>query len=88
MTTNTFKELCFKDKVSYILCIIAFVFGMVLTTIGIFLPPAGEISGSVISVIGMFLSWSGGVIGISMHYRNEFEKIKSDIYSGKKEDDK
>lgn len=76
---NNFANLSIKDKVSLVLCILAFVFGMVLTILGMTLPPLGEIHPSVITCLGMFLTFSGSILGISMHYKLEMEKFKSDI---------
>lgn len=76
---KTWKELGFKDKISYVLCVCSFVFGITLTCIGIFIPPPGEIHGSVLTVIGMFLTFCGSILGISQHYKVELEKIKAEI---------
>ena len=73
------KELCFKNKLSFILCIIAFVFGIILASVGMILPPLGVIDGSVITCFGMLLTFVGSILGISQHYAVELEKIKSEI---------
>lgn len=76
---NMWKELCFKNKLSFILCIIAFSFGIILASVGMILPPLGVIDGSVITCFGMLLTFVGSILGISQHYAIELEKIKSEI---------
>lgn len=39
-------------------------FGCILTAIGFFLPPAGEISNSVLWVLGQCLIYAGSVFGL------------------------
>lgn len=76
---RTFSDLTIKDKVSLILCIVSFVFGMILSILGLIMPPMGEIHPSVITTLGMFLTFSGSILGISLHYKLELEKFKSEI---------
>ena len=75
----TFKDLHIKDKISYILCCASFVCGTVLTFIGLFVDPLGEIDASVISSLGCFLSFSGALIGISTHYSTELHTFKTEV---------
>lgn len=74
-----FKDLGYKDRLSYILCIVAFIVGVILTFAGFFVPPTGIVDGSVISIIGIFLSYAFAVIGVSLHYSVELEKFKSEM---------
>lgn len=76
---NNFSSLSIKDKVSLILCVLAFVFGMILSILGMSMEPVGEIHPSVITTLGMFLTFSGSILGISMHYKLELEKFKSEL---------
>ena len=76
---NMWKELCFKNKLRCILCIFAFAFGIILTSVGMILPPLGVIDGSVITCFCMLLIFVGSILGISQHYAIELEKIKSEI---------
>lgn len=76
---NNFSSLSIKDKVSLILCVLAFVFGMFLSILGMSMEPVGEIHPSVITTLGMFLTFSGSILGISMHYKLELEKFKSEL---------
>lgn len=75
----TFKDLPIKDKISYILCCASFICGTTLTFIGLFVDPLGEIDASVISSLGIFLTFSGSLIGISVHYSTELNHFKSKV---------
>lgn len=75
----TFKDLPIKDKISYILCCASFVCGTVLTFIGLFVDPLGEIDASVISSLGIFLTFSGSLIGLNVHYSSELTHFKSEV---------
>lgn len=73
------KELSFKDKLSYILCISSFIIGVLLTVAGFIVAPLGEVDASVLTSLGLFLSFSGSIIGITQHYSMELDKFKSSI---------
>ena len=73
------KELSFKDKLSYILCISSFIIGVLLTIAGFVVNPLGEVDASVLTSLGLFLSFSGSIIGITQHYSMELDKFKSSI---------
>ena len=79
MASKTFKELSYRDKVAYVLCITGFVAGLGLCVAGMCIPPEGEISGSVLTALGMLLTFAGSVLGISLKYKTELEKIKSEV---------
>lgn len=69
----------FKDKLSSVLCVASFISGIALIIASMFIPPHGVIDTSVLTALGMLLTWSGSIIGISQHYGNELEKIKSQL---------
>ena len=73
------KELSFKDKLSYVLCIFSFIIGVLLTIAGFVVNPLGDIDASVLTSLGLFLSFSGSIIGITQHYSMELDKFKSSI---------
>lgn len=75
----TFKDLPIKDKISYILCCASFVCGTVLTFLGMFIDPVGEIHSTVLTSLGVFLSFSGAIIGISTHYSTELTNFKTEV---------
>lgn len=64
---------------SYILCIASFTVGVLLTFLGMFISPIGEIDSSVLTSLGIFLSFSGALIGINTHYSTQLENFKSEI---------
>ena len=73
------KELSFKDKLSYILCIFSFSIGVLLTIAGFIVNPLGDIDASVLTSLGLFLSFSGSIIGITQHYSQQLENFKTEI---------
>ena len=73
------KELTFKDKLSYILCIFSFIIGVMLTIAGFIVNPLGDIDASVLTSLGLFLSFSGSIIGITQHYSQQLENFKTEI---------
>lgn len=73
------KELTFKDKLSYILCIFSFIIGVLLTVAGFIVNPLGDIDASVLTSLGLFLSFSGSIIGITQHYSQQLENFKTEI---------
>ena len=73
------KELSFKDKLSYILCIFSFIIGVLLTIAGFIVNPLGDIDASVLTSLGLFLSFSGSIIGITQHYSQQLENFKTEI---------
>ena len=82
LTMNKFicwKELSFKDKLSYILCIFSFIVGVLLTIAGFIVNPLGDIDASVLTSLGLFLSFSGSIIGITQHYSQQLENFKTEI---------
>lgn len=68
-----------KDKISYFLCIASFTIGAILTFLGFFVSPVGEIHSSVLTSLGIFLTFSGSLIGISAVYSNELHTFKTEV---------
>lgn len=54
-----------KDTVTVWSAICMLAFGVVLTTIGFFIEPTGEVHDSVLWVLGQTLLYSGGALGIA-----------------------
>lgn len=80
------KELSFKDKLSYILCIFSFIIGVMLTIAGFIVRPLGEVDASVLTSLGLFLSFSGSIIGITQHYSHQLESFKAEIRTRQEKD--
>ena len=58
-----------KDNVTVFSAIAMLVFGCVLTTIGFFLEPMGEVHDSVLWVLGQCFIYAGGALGIANYVR-------------------
>lgn len=89
LTMNNFvywKQLRFKDKLSYILCIFSFIIGVLLTITGFIVSPIGEVDASVLTSLGLFLSFSGSIIGITQHYSQQLDNFKMEIRSQQEKD--
>ena len=89
LTMNNFvywKQLSFKDKLSYILCIFSFIIGVLLTITGFIVSPIGEVDASVLTSLGLFLSFSGSIIGITQHYSQQLDNFKIEIRSQQEKD--
>ena len=80
------KQLSFKDKLSYILCIFSFIIGVLLTITGFIVSPIGEVDASVLTSLGLFLSFSGSIIGITQHYSQQLDNFKIEIRSQQEKD--
>ena len=62
------------------LCVL--IAGIVLSFIGIYMPPLGEIHASVLTLVGEFLTFSGSALGIGSYTTIQLQKIK---HAAKKE---
>jgi len=58
-----------KDTVTVWSAICMLTFGVILTTIGFFIEPTGEVHDSVLWVLGQTLLYSGGALGIANYAR-------------------
>lgn len=56
--------------------------GIVLSFIGIYMPPLGEIHASILTLVGEFLTFSGSALGIGSYTTIQIQKIK---HAAKKE---
>lgn len=78
-----------KDKISYLMAGLAFLFGMGITIAGFIVNPLGVIHESVLWVLGQALTYSGAVFGVGLYINNKKEEIKSfikGVKSNKEED--
>ena len=58
-----------KDTVTVVSAIAMLAFGCILTTIGFFLEPTGEVHDSVLWVLGQCFLYAGGALGIANYAR-------------------
>ena len=56
--------------------------GIILSFIGIYIPPVGEIHASILTLVGEFLTFAGSALGIGSYTTIQIQKIK---HSAKKE---
>lgn len=68
-----------KDKISYIVASLAFLFGIGLTIAGFIVNPLGIVDDSVLWVLGQCLVFSGGVFGVGLYINNKMQEVKADI---------
>lgn len=73
---ETWSSLSVKDKCGYATSIASFVLGWILIFFSFFAPPLGIVEPSIISVFGLATSYTGAVLGISLHYRHLTQKNK------------
>lgn len=66
-----------KDKISYCIASLAFVFGMAITVAGFIAAPMGVIHSSVLWVLGQCLTYSGAVFGVGLYVNNQKQEISS-----------
>lgn len=64
-----------KDWIIFGSGIVTLLAGIVLTYIGIYSPPIGEISGSVLAALGEFLTFAGSALGIGSYTALQIHKI-------------
>lgn len=76
---NKWESLSYKDKLSYSLAIAAFTLGWMITIIGFFVSPVGEIHSTVLWVLGQSLLFTGSIIGIAQYYSTQLNEFKSNI---------
>lgn len=76
-----------KDKISYTVAVIAFLFGIALTTAGFIVAPLGIIDGSVLWVFAQCLLYSASIFGIGLYVNNQFTHIKRKLGITEEKDD-
>lgn len=74
-----FDKLTFKEVLIYVLAVVTMGAGLSLLFIGIYIPPEGEIHQSVLTAFGLISIFVASLLGISLHYDNELEKLKNNI---------
>ena len=62
-----------KRDIQFVAALAIAVFGLVLITVALLLPPTGEIHPSVLAAFGEILTFAGASIGMDYHYRNRYE---------------
>lgn len=75
-----------KDAIIFGCGIITLIAGIALAFIGIYMPPAGEISGSVLAGIGQFLTFAGSCLGITSYTAIKLKEIEYKTKNKSEED--
>lgn len=76
-----------KSTIAVISACVMLVFGILLTTIGFFVNPLGEVSDSVLWILGQALIYAGSIFGIATYTKGVIREQVSDLeqrYRGKK----
>lgn len=63
-----------KGTLAVITAIILLCFGMILTAIGFFVEPIGEVSDSVLWILGQALIYAGSIFGIATYTSGVIKK--------------
>lgn len=88
------KEKKMSEKSRFWLGVFLVLVGVLLTFIGFFTPPVGEIHGSVLGAVGEFLALGGALVGADAYvelkvkkmFRNRKETEENDIEWNEKMD--
>ena len=59
--------------------LVVLIAGIVLSFIGIYIPPIGEIHASILTLVGEFLTFSGSALGIGSYTTIQIQKIKHSV---------
>lgn len=68
-----------KDIVTFGAALFMLAFGVILTTAGFIIDPAGQIDDSVLYVLGQCLIFSGSVLGVSSYTTGKMHLIEKDV---------
>ena len=76
-----------RSTIAVITACVMLTFGILLTTIGFFVNPLGEVSDSVLWILGQALIYAGSIFGIATYTKGVIREQVSDLeqrYRGKK----
>lgn len=73
------KDLTFKDKLSYLFAIVCFSLGWIITFIAFFIDPIGTVADSILWILGQSLLFTGAIIGIGQYYNAQTQNFKYEI---------
>ena len=73
------RDLRFKDKLSYTFAIACFSLGWIITFIAFFVPPIGTVTDGILWILGQSLLFTGAVIGIGQYYNAQTQNFKYEI---------
>lgn len=76
---SEFDKLTFKEVLVYSMAIVAMAAGLTMLFLGMYIPPEGQIHESVLTAFGIICVFSASLLGISIHYANELDKLKNSV---------
>ena len=80
-----------RSTIAVITAIVMLTFGIILTSIGFFVAPLGEVSDSVLWILGQALIYAGSIFGLATYTKGVIREQVSDmeerIKRGKATDD-
>lgn len=68
-----------RSTIAVITAIVMLTFGILLTTIGFFVTPLGEVSDSVLWILGQALIYAGSIFGIATYTKGVIREQVSDL---------
>ena len=68
-----------RSTIAVITAIVMLTFGILLTTIGFFVAPLGEVSDSVLWILGQALIYAGSIFGIATYTKGVIREQVSDL---------
>ena len=80
-----------RSTIAVITAIVMLAFGIILTSVGFFVAPLGEVSDSVLWILGQALIYAGSIFGLATYTKGVIREQVSDmeerIKRGKQADD-
>ena len=68
-----------RSTIAVITAIVMLSFGIILTSIGFFVAPLGEVSDSVLWILGQALIYAGSIFGIATYTKGVIREQVSDL---------
>ena len=76
---TTWKDLNIKEKLSIISACAAFMLGWIMSILGFWMPPVGEVADSILWILGQSLIYAASVFGIAAYFKSETVQLKHDM---------
>lgn len=76
-----------KDNLAIVTAVTLLVFGMVLTTIGFFVNPMGEVHNSILWILGQCLIYCGSIFGVAYYTKGVITKQIDEVERRLKKDE-
>ena len=77
MDNSTYRKLSKKDIWMYSIGSVVILLGWIITFIGMFLPPPGEIHSSVLLVLGQSLVFGAAIFGVTYYVKTTIGEFKT-----------